>query len=70
MWLLKLVDDNGDNMGQRLSAGRTGEQEWSHVSAGRTGLWSGIVRNEPGMVINLIFEIIPENSCILLGIPD
>ena len=36
----------------------------------RTGLLSGIVRNEPGMVINLIFEIFPENSCILLGIPD
>ena len=67
MWLLKLVDDNGDNMGQRLSAGRTGGQEWSHVSAGRTGLWSGIVRNEPGMVINLIFEIIPDKFLYITG---
>ena len=29
-----------------------------------------VVRNGSGMVINLIFKIIPENSCILLGIPD
>ena len=67
MWLLKLVDDNGDNMGQRLSAGRTGGLEWSHVSAGRTVLGSGIVRNEPGMVINLIFEIIPDKFLYITG---
>ena len=67
MWLLKLVDDNGDNMGQRLSAGRNGGQEWSHVSAGRTVLGSGIVRNEPGMVINLIFEIIPDKFLYITG---
>ena len=57
MWLLKLVDDNGDNMGQRLSAGRT-------------VLWSGIVRNEPGMAGNDFLEKLLGNCCALLTTKD
>ena len=35
--------------------------------AGRTALWSGIAMNGSGMVINLIFKIIPEKFLYITG---